>query len=395
MNVGIYLLNAPAEVGGGFTFEQEVLEGILEHEATHRHQFTAFSHAPELRCRSASDVRHVSLSADSRSSRLSWFKKIRSRAVPQELNTDALVADSGIDILLNLAPWKTLAWDIPYISFVWDLMHRSHPYFPEVSHGRVWEGRERDFATVLRRAAIVITGTQVGQEEIERFYGLSRDRIRLLPHPTPRFALASPSPGIRVTNVRVPKEYILYPAGFWPHKNHANLLLALVNLREKHGLRVPLVFVGSDQGNRSFIEEKIRTHGLQSQVHILGFLPREDLVALYRNALSLCYTSFSGPENFPPLEAFGLGCPVIASRIPGAQEQLGDAALLVDPSNPDEIAEGILTFLRNPELRLQYVERGRKRADRFTTRDFVKNLFGIFDELEPIRRAWGKNARFK
>jgi glycosyltransferase involved in cell wall biosynthesis len=76
---------------------------------------------------------------------------------------------------------------------------------------------------------------------------------------------------------------------------------------------IEMVFTGSDKGNAGHVFGKINELGLHDQVHMLGFVPREDLRALYSKALS-------------PREAFTLGCPVIASRIPGAEEQLGDAA---------------------------------------------------------------------
>jgi glycosyltransferase involved in cell wall biosynthesis len=397
MNIGVYLLNAPEEIGGGFTFEQEVLEGIIEERGASRHTFTAFSTAAALPARYGADIQHFSLTAPQEPTSLSLVDKVRRRLQPAErLDAEKIARESGIDILLNLVPWSTLTLDIPFITIVWDLMHRSHSYFPEVSQGRIWEGRERDFSTVLRRAAIIITGTQAGRQEVERFYGSPADRFRLLPHPTPRFALAShPENGPEVlAGLGISGQYLFYPAGFWPHKNHINLLLALAALRDRHANRLSLVLVGADHGNRSHIDNWIRKLGLESQVRVLGFLPREKLVALYRHAFALTYVSFSGPENFPPLEAFGLGCPVIASRFPGAEEQLGDAALLADPASPDGIADAIQTLSRDKDLRSRLTELGKMRARRFTTRDFARGLFAIFDELDSVRRTWGHSGQY-
>jgi glycosyltransferase involved in cell wall biosynthesis len=60
------------------------------------------------------------------------------------------------------------------------------------------------------------------------------------------------------------------------------------------------------------------------------------------------FLSYFGPDNFPPLEAFVLGCPVIAADVPGAREQIGEAALLFDPSNPSDIAAKIESLWRMP-----------------------------------------------
>src|SRR5262249_3146129 len=136
--------------------------------------------------------------------------------------------------------------------------------------------------------------------------------------------------------------FVLYPAQFWPHKNHANLVMAIADLARR-GHRFGLALPGSDHGNRKHVEDLVKREGVQDLVRFLGFIDRSDLVALYREAAALAYVSWCGPENFPPLEAYALGCPVVASKIPGAEEQLGDAAQFCDPGSPSDIANAILT----------------------------------------------------
>jgi glycosyltransferase involved in cell wall biosynthesis len=278
--------------------------------------------------------------------------------------------------------------DIPYISIVLDLQHRLQPWFPEVSHGGVWAHRERFHAEFLRRAARVIVGTEVGREEVERFYGVPRENIRLLPHPVPRIDEGAPRPPVLEIRGLEPG-YLFYPAQLWPHKNHATLLLALAKLRDE-GERGPhLVLTGSDKGNGDHLREMVRSLRLEDRVHFLGFVPREQLIELYRHALSLVYPSFFGPENLPPLEAFALGCPVIAADVPGAREQLGDAAILVDPLRPEEIAAAVRRLVDDSELGPTLIARGRARAARWSARDFVNGVFEMIDEFEAIRRCWG------
>ena len=112
-----------------------------------------------------------------------------------------------------------------------------------------------------------------------------------------------------------------------------------------------------------------------------------DLIALYKNAFALAYVSWAGPENLPPLEAFALGCPVIATRIPGADEQLADAAMLVEPGDPNDIAAGI-SQLKDNETRKRLIAAGSLRARRWTSEDYVRGVFRVIDGLEPIVRCW-------
>jgi len=182
--------------------------------------------------------------------------------------------------------------------------------------------------------------------------------------------------------------YLFYPAQFWAHKNHMTLLLALKTLKDKHKLVVPLVFVGSDFGNRPYIEEQIKALGLEEQVQILGFVEQSEMIALYKHALALTYVTFFGPENLPPLEAMALGCPVIASDVIGADEQLGSAAMLVDPASPEDIAASIAKLSGSTKVRSRLVSRGHKRAANWTVGDFVLTAFDILDSFEAIRRVW-------
>lgn len=279
--------------------------------------------------------------------------------------------------------------DRPFMTVVWDLQHIVTPWFPEMSERGMWDQREISLGWFLRRAALVVTGTQRGREELERYYQLSHERITILPHPTPRFALEAPAGDTDVvarTGIRKP--YLLYPAQFWAHKNHVNLLLALERMRTTCGLDVELVLVGSDKGNKAHVVAQAKVLGLEKSVHFMGFVPRADLLTLYRNAFALVYASWCGPENLPPLEAFALGCPVVATRVPGAEEQLADAALLCDPADPGDIARCVLLLRDDPRLREALIAKGRARASKWTSRDYVRGVFAALDRFEPVVRNW-------
>jgi glycosyltransferase involved in cell wall biosynthesis len=168
------------------------------------------------------------------------------------------------------------------------------------------------------------------------------------------------------------------------------LLLAAATLKREHRIDMPLVFVGSNKGNEEYVRQFAAELKPSIDVLFLGFVPLEDLVALYRGAFALAYVTFFGPENLPPLEAFALGCPVIASDVSGAREQLGEAALFVDPRNPADIATAIRTLHDNESLRRTLTEQGRARAERWTAKEFVRGVFAALDDFERVRRCWGR-----
>ena len=385
LRVGILpLLSAPS-AGGGYTFEQETLDQLVRLAPESRHEFVVLG-TPRAQRRSGlpPNLRYAPAAP-------APVQLLLRRGGRLWLNR--MVARAGADVVWGFSGTH-LVPDVPFVTIVWDLQHRLQPMFPEVSAGREWGRREREFSERVRRASAVIAGTEAGRRELASFYQVPEQRIHVLPHPTPRFALdAPPASGGPDPLARFGLEpgYALYPAQLWPHKNHANLLLALARLRER-GLRLPLVLVGSDRGNGTFVRKLVQRLGLGDQVRQLGFVTVPELVALYRGALCLAYPSLFGPENLPPLEAFALGCPVVAADVSGAREQLGDAALLVPGTDPDAIAEALQRVHSDAALRATLVERGRQRARRFTGADFVRGVFGILDRLEPFVRCWRIDA---
>jgi len=89
-----------------------------------------------------------------------------------------------------------------------------------------------------------------------------------------------------------------------------------------------------------------------------------------------------------------LGCPVIAADIPGAKQELGDAAMLVNPANEFEIAEALKSVRSDSAKRESLIARGKERARRFTGSDFANGLFDLLDEFQPIRRCWSADSQF-
>ena len=394
MHVAAVVAGFDPQSGGGHTFEREILAALRHAAASSAHRFTVLCPEPSaatLERELSGSPLHVA-AVPRRTGRLAAaalreieFLRAHWRR-PSDI--DRIATTIGIDFIwfLSAQPDRT---DIPFMTVVWDLQHRATPWFPEMSAQGRWDQRDSVHRWFLQRATKIITGTRVGSEQLTRFFQIEPENILILPHPTPSYVFreAAPPPSGTVERLDLMKPFVLYPAQFWPHKNHVNLLLAIADLKRK-GTTVSVALVGSDQGNRQFIAEIAASQGISEQVHFLGFVDRSVLVELYRRALVLTYVSWCGPENLPPLEAFALGCPVIATRIPGAYEQLGEAALFCEPGNPSSISEAIARVLVDTALRTQLIEAGYIRAKRFMPADYVAGALKFLDEFSVVRRCW-------
>lgn len=432
MRVGIACHEQAPTAGGGYTFQSSLIEAIESTPTAHQFVILNLSgghHAPEAPVPWINLARHYAPppSPDGQgpverlrqiwsgyqpvgplartlrglvSGLMAGLRQItahlrRSKApVESPSLLDRAVRDFALDLVWFITPFYQRV-SAPFFITVWDLQHRRQPYFPEVSlSGWDWDAREHFYRTVLPRAARIITGTQAGKDEILHFYGVQPENVQVNPFPLPEMvARWRERPDALGEHADIGSGFLLYPAQFWPHKNHINVLRALAILRERDQINLTLVLVGTDKGNLAHVQATIEALGLVSQVRILGFLPEAELIALYRRAEALVFASFFGPDNLPPLEAFGLDCPVIASCVAGAAEQLGDAALLFDPSRPEELADCIKRLHQNPELRASLIESGRERLMGRSARDYVTRIGAILDDFEPIRRCWGREYR--
>ena len=179
--------------------------------------------------------------------------------------------------------------------------------------------------------------------------------------------------------IDVPEKYVFYPAQFWKHKNHMNLIKAIRILREDlHDIR--LVLVGSEKNCYRKIKNYIIENKLENNIKILGFVGEENIVYLYRHAVAMIMPTYFGPTNIPPLEAMALGCPVAVSNKYAMPEQVGESGLLFNPDSPEEIAECIRKIWNDDELRMKMKELGYERINKWGQKEFENKFFYILKD---------------
>jgi glycosyltransferase involved in cell wall biosynthesis len=397
MRVGIHFGDFSPDIGGAHTVVAEMLAAFCEVATSSAHEFILFcdsSAAEVVRNKvDAPNVLVVPVPSPTRISKrlasLHYLSPVVRLLSGRRSRLDRLAGNHGVQLMWFVGVGVYESPDIPYIATVWDLQHRMQPFFPEVSARGLWDKRDLVSRYFLGRAAYCVTGTETGKREIEHFYGLAPARVRVMPLPTPSSALyAKPSTIDVRKRFGFQGRFVLYPAQFWPHKNHVNLILALKMLREQRGLDLALVLPGSDKGNLSFVKEFCRQNATEEHVHFPGFVSTDELIALYREAELLAFVSYFGPDNIPPLEAFALGCPVVCSSVDGAAEQYGNAAVLVEESNPAAIADAIESIITDRALKDRLVASGRIRAKQRTSVDYAAEMVRLFDEFARVRRNW-------
>jgi len=184
----------------------------------------------------------------------------------------------------------------------------------------------------------------------------------------------------------LPAGYIYHGGGLEIRKNAERLLRAYkqltVNKQQSTNKEVPnLVISGKifDTTNKlaTDVTGLIKELQLEGKVRLLGFVPDEDLPALYRGALFFVYPSLYEGFGLPVLEALCQGVPVLAGDNSSLREVGGEAAFYVDAKNVDSIASGMAHLLSDEALRPALISKSQAQALQFSWEKFVKTIFGV------------------
>ena len=266
---------------------------------------------------------------------------------------------------LNIFPSQELFLsymiDVPSIGTIHDLMHRYQRQFSEVSKNGRHRYREKHFSFMCEFSKGVLVDSKLGKKQVCESYGVSPDKIFILPFiPSQQLNQQVRAEDFQ-RKYRLPRKFIFYPAQFWSHKNHKRLILAVNSLR----MVIPdiqLLLVGSSKNAYKDVVELVHDLDLQDIVHFMGFVPDNDLPEFYRRARAMIMPTFFGPTNIPPLEAFYLGCPAGVSNVYSMPEQVGDAALLFDPSSVEDIAGVIKRLWTDDDLCNVLIKKGKEKS---------------------------------
>lgn len=293
---------------------------------------------------------------------------------------------NGVDIAYFLSP-SNLALSfrrMPYILTVWDLCHRDRPEFPEVSIDGQFDQRERFYQNAINRSYLTLSDSEELSQNIIRRYGVDPARLIAMPFQPAGFVEHEPdlSKEDFLAERNLPADYLFYPAQFWPHKNHVRVLQAVSLLRQE-GLFCSAVFCGGDKGNRGHVENMAKKLGIYDQIHFIGFVNEEDMKSLYSYSRALVMPTYFGPTNLPPMEAWAVGKPVIYSD--ACKQQVGDAALCVNPDSAADLADAIRRIYSDDALVRELISMGRKRLDeievmRFAAEDSFVHELNVFKQ---------------
>lgn len=285
----------------------------------------------------------------------------------------------GMDVMHYPVTVRIPVTDAPAVVTLHDVQHHDLPGF--ISRAET-AFRRWAYDGAARAADVLVTSSEFSKRRIAETVGVEPERIEVAPLGIDmrRFTTEDEGDERTLAGLDLPREFVLYPANLWPHKNHERLLDGLALAPDVH-----LVLSGQEYGRLGPLMDRARRLGVAERVLHLGHLPADTLPALYRAARALVFPSLYEGFGTPPLEAMACGCPVAASDRASLPEITADAALAFDPESREAIAAAIERICTDESLRARLQEAGRKRAARFTWSAAAERHRAIYERAAATR----------
>jgi glycosyltransferase involved in cell wall biosynthesis len=308
---------------------------------------------------------------------------MHSRISPEVPMSNGFYESLGCDVV-HFPTQGYVSCALPTVYNPHDLQHL---HFPEFFTPPILAWREAVYPAGCQLAKTVVVGSEWVKTDVVRHFRIRPDKVQVIREAPSTESFPEPTENdlsLIQRKYALLQPIALYPAVTWSHKNHIRLLQALAYLRDTRGLLINLVCTGSRYDPHwPPIQACLEELKLSPQAMFLGFVPEDDLRAIYRVAQFLVLPSLFEANSLPIFEAWLEGVPVTCSNIPALQEQVGDAAHLFNPQQVGSIADAVARLSTDVSLQEALRARGYQRVKEFNWERTAKAYRAVY------RRAAG------
>ena len=374
LRIGINTLVAiPGETGGTQTYLQGLIENLAKVDRHNEYYLFVTSWNKDLFKIEQKNFKKLICRISSKSLVL--------RVLYEQVILPFRVWKNKIDVFHFPASVSSLFLSCPSVLTLHDITPLMSPELIPLILRYYWKFAYR-FST--RRADFIIAISHSAKDDIAEFLAISREKIRVIYHGNKVGPSEIKDKDKTISNLYQDKKgsfpYILWVGKMYPHKNLPRLLRAYSKLIKTRHIKHRLVLCGMKGWGYSSFIETVKELELQDKVIFKGYVPDDELELIYSNASLFVFPSLSEGFGLPILEAMSYRVPVITSNYGAPAEVAGDAALLVDPYNIDELAETMYKVLIDQNLRKNLIEKGLKRAEGFSWKKAARETLKVYQE---------------
>lgn len=283
--------------------------------------------------------------------------------------------------ILHSPNYILLPFDGPAVATIHDL---SYLHYPQHHPRERILFMERHMPRTLAQASAIICDSTFIREEIIAMLGVPAEKVTAVPLGVDRTFHPRDSETLRPVLTRYHLDglaYLLAVSTLEPRKNLPRLLMAYARLPEALRARHPLALVGAKGWLNTELEQHLAPLERTGQLRRLGYVPQEDLPALYAGAHAFAYPSLYEGFGLPLLEAMASGVPALSSQRSSLPEVAGAAALLIDPEDIDDLTIGLERLLDDVAWRTQARVQGLEQARRFSWEGCVEDTVAVYRSL--------------
>ena len=274
--------------------------------------------------------------------------------------------------------------DAKVVATVHDLVYKT---YPEGHTPQTRETTEKQLVEIVEKSDRIICCSQSTINDLKQYFPVTDDQVCLVYqgvdkdifYPLKGAEREQAKRGLAKRGIREP--FILFVGTIEPRKNLQNLLLAVSILKNKMKFNGKLVVSGMKGWMVEGLEEVIRKFHLENDVIFPGYVSDAELRAMYNLCEVFVFPSFYEGFGFPIVEAFSCGAAVITSNVSSCPEIAADAAAIIDPYNPDKIAEAVIRVMEDKVFKNTLRTRALGRATNFSFRKTAEETLAVYREV--------------
>jgi len=237
---------------------------------------------------------------------------------------------------------------------------------------------------IVKKAKKIITVSNNSKKDICNYLDVPEEKIEVIYGAVNEY-FCSKSDYESSQNIQkkygIKNKFILYPGGMAARKNLEVLMKAFSRLQDNIEEKYDLVLTGKKNIITNRLINLAQELGVKKNVIFTGYISEKNLSSLYRSAVLMVYPSLYEGFGFPLLEAMIYGTPIISSNSSSLPEVVGDAAILVDTQDYNQLSNAIIETLGNETLKNELSKKGIVRAKKFSWNKSAKKFLSVLEEV--------------